>query len=385
MSTVIVDNPSTASQLASVLERVPRFALDSEAAGFHRYSDRICLLQVTVQDATYLVDTLAFDPAPFLQDALEDPERAVVIHGSDYDLRLLDRDLEINPRGVVDTQVAASLLGEPATGLSALLERHLGVRLSKKFQRADWAQRPLPDELVEYAAGDTRHLVQLADLLMDRLRARGRLSWAREEFASLEGIRWSAEPPPDPVTRVKGAKNLAPRALHALRGLLEWRDRVARELDRALFRVAEDSALRRLAESPPADMNELLRTRGVSKSLLRNRGDALLTLLRDAETMPLDEIEPFPRIGNGGAGRPSRDVEERFDRLKAIRNQRAEELELDRGVLLSNAVLMSVAELDPDNLSELKSSVAIKEWQIAAFGEQLILDPESAGSTPDTP
>ncbi len=152
------------------------------------------------------------------------------MHGADFDLRLLDRDLGIRLGGLFDTQVAAALLGESALGLQALLESRLGVSLSKKYQRADWADRPLKDGMLDYAADDTRYLMRLADLLLEDLRAAGRESWAREECRALEESATAPgdDEPEDPVTRVKGARDLSPREVTALREALEWRDAIAR-------------------------------------------------------------------------------------------------------------------------------------------------------------
>ena len=143
------------AEVREALDGASRIALDCEAAGYHRYSDRLCLIQLTVDGLTYLVDPLAVEPGPALAGALASSSTEVIMHGADYDVRLLDRDLGLSVSGLFDTQIGASLLGAEATGLSALLEARLGVRISKKFQKADWAQRPLPAGMIEYAALDT--------------------------------------------------------------------------------------------------------------------------------------------------------------------------------------------------------------------------------------
>ena len=128
MSFAFVDDPAELPLLRRALESEPWLALDCEAAGFHRYSDRLCLLQISTSSATQIVDPLALDPRAALRGPLEDPDIEVLMHGADYDLRLLDRDLGVGLRGLFDTQVAAALLGENSLGLAALLERHLGVK-----------------------------------------------------------------------------------------------------------------------------------------------------------------------------------------------------------------------------------------------------------------
>src|SRR5439155_3322668 len=111
--------------------------------------------------------------------------------GADYDLRILHRDFGFTISNLIDTSICAQLLGYEAIGLAALLEKHFGLKLDKSHQRADWAMRPLPPAMLEYAATDTRHLIELSHKLRDELPAAGRWEWAREEFARLENIRFS--------------------------------------------------------------------------------------------------------------------------------------------------------------------------------------------------
>lgn len=372
MSITYVQEPDRGGPLARALAS-PRIALDLEAAGFHRYSDRICLVQVTTPDeTTWILDALAFDVEEILRPALEDPGVEVVMHGADFDIRLLDRDLGIHLSGLFDTQAAAALLGEKALGLASLLEEHLGVKHAKKHQRADWARRPLPDDMIRYAAEDTRHLFRLADLLRARLEEKGRDAWAEEEFRLLQAIRWDGNPDEDPVTGVDGARDLDERGLARLREALAWRDAIARERDRALFRVVGDDALLEAAERRPRSTDELSRIRGMSTDLARRRGRELLDRFDRADRRPPDELEPYPREASDGRGRPSREVEERAGRLKAARNRRASELGIDRGTLLPNATLEEIARERPGSRAALGRVPGVKEWQIQAAGDAVL-------------
>lgn len=372
MTPAHVRDTAAAARLVHALADQESIALDCEAAGFHRYSDRLCLIQISTRRETYLVDPLAFDPAPALRPILEDPEVEVLMHGGDFDLRLLDRDLDINVRGLFDTQAAAQILGERALGLASLLEEHLGVSLSKKYQRADWAQRPLPDEMAAYAAADTRHLHELADILKERLQEVGRMSWAREESKALEGTSWEDGPEEDPVTRVDAARSMAPRAVTALRQALDWRDQVARERDRAAFRIAGDDALVGVVHERPTDIEALGRIRGFSPALAREKGGALLERLQRVDGLPDDELEPYPRASSRDNARPPPEVEERTRVLKKVRNRRADELGIDRGALIPNRTLLEIARHEPASLTELKAVPGVRSWQAEAAGSELL-------------
>ena len=151
----LVDSRAELDRLFARLRGAPLLAVDTEAASFHRYTDRVYLLQVSSRDETAVVDPLAVGGLDPLGDVLADPGVEVVFHDADYDLRLLDREYGFQAARVFDTRVAAQLLNEPGIGLAALLEKHLGVRLDKRFQRADWSARPLSTPMLEYGAADT--------------------------------------------------------------------------------------------------------------------------------------------------------------------------------------------------------------------------------------
>jgi len=374
MDVTYIDRSEGAAPLREALQHPGAIALDSEAAGFHRYSDRVCLLQLSVPGRTFLVDPLAFDPAELLRPALEDRSVEVLMHGADYDLRLLHRDLGIRLAGLFDTQVAAALLGETGLGLSALLERHMGIILPKKYQRADWAIRPLPQEMLEYAAGDTEHLHELAGIMRGRLEDRGRMAWAEEEFARLEEVSWAEEEEDrDPILKVKKWWEFEPRVLARLREALLWRDAEARARDRAPFRIAGDPALLGAAASNPTSQDALARIEGFPPAMAKSAaGTQLLERLAAISALPDSELPPLPPRERRGAGRPIPEIDEVAERLKVARNQRAEEVGLDRGTLLSNGVIVEIARQVPRTREELEATPGMRKWQVEVVGEPLL-------------
>lgn len=373
MSFVFIDREDDASELASDLATGAPFALDCEAAGFHRYSDRLCLVQVTTGSGRdFILDALAFDIGGVLKGPLEDPEVPVLMHGADYDLRLLDRDVGIGLKGLVDTQVSASLLGEKALGLAALLEKFLDVRLAKKFQRADWARRPLPNDMLDYAAKDTRFLHDLVEKLRLALVDAGRMSWAEEEYRKLEEVRWEGDTDEDPVARVKAARDLTPRAVALLREALGWRDTVARARDKAPFRIASDQVLLDVVVERPRTTGELAGLKGMNGRLAQDDGQALLDRLAAIDDRADDEIEGYPRRVRTGPGRPTPEVEELADRLKSVRNRSAESLGIDRGTLLPNAALLEIARVGPRSAEELSAVAGLRQWQLEVVGPGLL-------------
>jgi len=368
-----IDTAEGLERFGHALEAAPSVALDLEAAGFHRYSDRVCLAQVTLPDqGNWVLDPLAVEIAPVLRPVLENPGIPILMHGADFDLRLLQRDLDISLRGLLDTQIVATLLGEPGIGLASLLDKYAGVNLAKKYQRADWAKRPLKQEMLEYAVNDTAWLHELTRKLVVKLEQRGRGAWASEEFRLLEAIEHSEDDDVDPVTRVKGARDLSPRELERVRAAWRWRDAIARRDDRAPFRVASDKVLVDVALDPPRSPNEFADRKGVNGRLARSEGGDLIAALRRADEIDEGELDRYPRQESTGRGRPPPEVDALAGRLKKVRNRHAESLGVDRGALLPNAVLLEIAFEKPTELSDLDRIDGMKQWQIETVGEEIL-------------
>jgi ribonuclease D len=356
-------------RLLAGLGREPLLAVDTEAASFHRYRDRVYLLQLSSRDVTAVVDPLAVDLAPF-GAMLADPAVEVVFHDADYDLRLLDREFGFRATQLFDTRVAAQLLNEPGVGLAALLEKYLGVKLDKRFQRADWSARPLSAGMLEYAAADTRNLLELRDILRNRLIELGRLAWAEEEFLLLEGVRWAGADESEPAyLRMKGAKALRGRALAVLREVFAWRDSVAKKADKAAFRIINNEPMLAIAQNPPTDLAGLRAIPGVGHDLVERRGSDLLGAVQRALAIPERDL---PRIDRPPRRPADPAFDARVERLKAARNREATRLDLAPGVLCPNGTLESLARAQPANREDLTRVPGLRRWQTLEIGEALL-------------
>jgi ribonuclease D len=367
-----IRTPDALAEAVAAFRREPLVAADTEAASFHRYRDRIFLVQLSTRQRTAIVDPLALADLAPVGALLADAAVEKVFHDADYDLRILDRDYGFHAVRLFDTRVAAQLAGEPAVGLAALLEKYLALKLAKEHQKADWSLRPLPAAMLEYAAADTEHLPRLRDALRDRLIQLGRLAWAEEEFARLESLRWTATPDgADGFLRVKGARVLAPRSLAALRELHRWRETLAAEQDKASFRIIGNDALLAVARALPRSPADLTAIAGLPGALARRHEAALLDCVRRALALPEDQL---PRVERGA--RPPKDptVDQRVERLKAVRNRVAAELGLDPGVLCGRATLAAVARATPlpTDRAGLARVAELRRWQIDVLGDALL-------------
>ncbi len=368
----MIDTPQALAPLIAAMRKSPTVGMDTEAASFHRYRDRIYLLQVSSATETALIDPLAISDLSPVGALLADPNVEKVFHDADYDLRVLDRDYGFHAVRLFDTRVAAQLAGEPGIGLAALLEKHLGVKLDKEHQKADWSMRPLTAGMLAYAAADTHYLLPLRDALEKRLTELGRLEWAREEFKQLESLRWTGPAAGDaeePYLRLKGAKGLAPRSLAALRLLHRWRDGVAEREDKAPFRIIGNDALLGVARALPKERADLSRIRDLPSSLARRHGDALLDAVAKAKALPDSEL---PRLER--RPRPHKDpgFDARLERLKAVRNRVAAELGLEAGVLCGRSTLEACVRARPVNRAGLEAIDEVRRWQIDVLGDALL-------------
>ena len=371
MTAAYVDTPQALSELIAAVRREPRVAVDTEAASFHRYRDRIYLVQLSTARQTALIDPLAIADLAPVGTVLADAQIEKVFHDADYDLRVLDRDYGFHAVRLFDTRIAAQLAGEPAIGLAALLEKYLGLRLAKEHQKADWSQRPLSPGMLAYAAADTHHLLALRDALEQRLRALGRLEWATEEFGQLEALRWTGVSggETDGYLRVKGAKGLPPRSLAAFRELHRWRETVAEREDKAPFRVIGNDSLLAVSRVLPATLADLTPIKELPASLARRHGEALMDGVARARALSESELPRLERIP-----RPPKDpgFDERVERLKAVRNRIATELSIEAGVLCGRTTLEAVARARPTDRAGLAQVGELRRWQIDVLGDALL-------------
>lgn len=371
MDVRLVDRPDTFEELLGELAGAPMLAIDTEAASFHRYLDRIYLIQLSTPDITAVVDPLGVGTLQPIGDILADPTIEKVFHDADYDLRLFDKEFGFHATNLFDTRIAAQFLNEPGIGLGALLQKYFGVTADKRFQRADWSARPLTPAMLDYAAGDTNHLCELRDILRNRLHEIGRLPWVAEELELLEATRWtgSTEEPVTGYLRMKGAKALDRRSLAVLRELYVWREGLAARLDRASFRIAGNEVLFELAQRPVRTPDALNKVRGIGRDTVERRGADILAAIERGLAIPDDLL---PKVERPPRRVPDPAFEARVEALKVVRNRLAQRYDLAPGVLCPNGTLEAIARVVPKDLDELGAIREVRKWQVKEFGQELL-------------
>lgn len=366
----LITTPVALERCMAHLAKEEVIALDTEASSFHRYKESVCLIQLSTRSETFLVDPLAIKDLGPLGTLLAKPGMEVVIHDADYDLRILAKHHGIRVENVFDTLVAAELVNEPEIGLASLLGKYQGLQIDKKFQKADWSKRPLPKDMLDYAAGDTSHLIALRDILKDQLNTKQRWAWAEEEFALLTDAPFNLPTNvEDPFLRMKGAKTLKPAQLAILREVFAWRDAVAESQDRAAFMILGNDILLSLATDPPASLKDLAPRKGVNERVLERYGRKILAAVKAGQAVPKDQ---WPRLEKPKRWYRDDDYEDRLKRLKVARDVLMEQFDLRPGIVAANQLLAEIARTLPGDRDALLAIPGLRRYQVEHFGDHLL-------------
>lgn len=351
------------SRLVEDLQRQPLFAVDTEANSLHAYREQVCLLQFSTPENDYILDPLTLPDLSALVPVFSNPAIEKVFHAAEYDLIGLKRDFGIEARSIFDTMQAARLLGYRRVGLDAMLAARFGLRVDKRYQKANWARRPLPPEWLDYARLDTHYLLPLREALYTELKACGREALAKEEFARLARPKDPCASPPPLWQRLNGAQGLDERALAILKELCLWREREARRLNRPVFKVLSEKTLIALARLAPRTHRDLQQA-GLTERQIRGFGDEILNaVLRGKASPPVVRSRP---------ARPSQAYLHRLERLRRWRQSVGRRLGLESDLVLPREYLYAIAERAPQSYDELATILQDSPWRLQHFGQEIL-------------
>ncbi len=359
---VWIADPQGLADLAQRLLAEPVVAVDTESNSLHAFQEQVCLIQFSTPEADYLVDPLAVPDLTPLEPVFAAPQVEKVFHGADYDVLTLRRDFGFTFVNLFDTMLAARILGYPRVGLGALLEAFFGVRLDKRFQRADWGQRPLPQALLDYARLDTHYLIPLRHRLRAELEQTGRWPLAAEDFARLAVLKPRARP--RAAWEIKGAQLLTPQQRAVLAELVAYRDQIARRRNRPRFKVLSNKVLLAIAQALPRHLEALRRLPGMSPGLVRRHGRALLQAVERGLKAPPRPVTQGPR--------PNEAYLARLEALRRWRQAKGRAMGVPSDVVLPREVLEDLAAHDPRDPQALAEVMATTPWRRAQFGAEIL-------------
>ncbi len=379
-SYTLITEAEALNDLARRLEAQPVVAVDTEANSLFAYRQQVCLLQFSTPEEDFLVDPFAIPDLSPLAPVFRGKTPLKVFHAAEYDLIGLRRDFGFEFQSIFDTMLAARILGRERIGLGALLEAEFGVRLNKRLQRANWGERPLPAELLEYASLDTHYLIPLRQRLEEELHQRGLWELAMEDFNRLAvAVMRKSTNPEDREGqevawwRLLGARRLTPRQAAVLQELCRYRQSVARSMNTAPFRVLGNHTLLAIVHSLPSNLTELSHLPGMTHGKVHHHGKALLEAVqRGLRNPPLYPPPPAPRDVS---------LRQRLLELRHWRKQQAERLGTYVEAILPRDLMVTLAKTCPTDMEQLAVILHDSPWRLEHFGPEIlgVLRPWSKG------
>lgn len=363
---VWVARPVDLDRMIRMLAGQNIIAVDTEANSLHAFREQVCLIQFSIPEVDYLVDPLALADLSPLESIFSSPKIEKVFHAAEYDIIGLKRDFGFTFRNLFDTMQAGRILARPAVGLASMLEAEFGLHLDKRYQRANWGQRPLPPALLAYARLDTHYLIDLRHRLARELQESGRWPVAAEDFYRLTLIQPGSNHLDDSegCWRVAGSQQLTPQQNAVLMELCIYRSRQAEAADLPLFKVLGNATLVQLAQALPQHLDEMYGIEGLSPRLIERHGHALLSAIQRGL-----RAEPLTRPHQD---RPSEAYLDRLDRLRDWRKLKARDLLVESDVVLPRDVLEAIAMQNPRTVEELAGLMHDLPWRFEHYGADII-------------
>jgi len=357
-----IDTAQGLQQLCKQLESAPWIAVDTEFLREKTYYPLLCLIQVASADCCACVDPIAVADLSPLLDLLYNPAMTKVMHACRQDMEIFYHIRGTLPGPIFDTQVAAPLLGyADQVGYATLVEKILGVTLSKAHTRTDWSRRPLSAEQLQYAADDVRYLRQIYQVMRDQLEKKGRLTWLHDDFVKLTDTALYSNPPEQAWRRCRGGDRLRGPGLAILQALAAWRETTARDENRPRNWLMKDDVLIDISRQMPQDSEQLSHVRGMPDKVFRRHGKQLLAIVAQAKQQQPEKALASPVK----PPRPSAEQEAVVDLLMAVVRATAAQQSM------SASALTTRKELERLVMGERDLNI-LKGWQGAMVGKLIL-------------
>jgi len=352
-------------ELMQRLQNEKILAIDTEANSLFAYREQVCLVQISTDSADYIIDPLPLvDLAP-LGRIFKNSDIEKVFHASEYDILIMYDDFKFEFNNLFDTMLAAQILGREKLGLDTLMEEIVGIKVNKKYQRADWGKRPLSDDMLQYAQMDTHHLIKIRQVLAAELEEQGFTSIASEDFKrACQVQRQPKEQNIASCWRINGARKLSPKKAAVLARLCEYREDVAKKRDLPVFKVLSAKTLLLLAEESPTSVNQLLSLNIPGGKAIQRHAKGLVGAIQDGMASK-PELPP----------RKERLDDSYLAREKALRDWRkitARKMNVNSAVVLPREILYSLISSNPKNRSELALVLKEVPWRLERFGDDIL-------------
>jgi len=359
--------------LAKELKNHSIISFDTEFIRENTFFPSVELIQVATRTESWLIDTQAFrgKTAAGIQPLLEifqDPSILKVLHAAQGDQECLYSAYQVVATPSFDTAVGASLCGYgDGIGLGNLLKALLGVTLKKGHARTNWAARPLPKQLLEYAHSDVEFLVAAGEKLLLELEKLGRKEWALEVSRKWENPKLYHPDPAGLATKLAKGGKLDSKSYAALLELMKWREERVRQLNLPRRWVADDQVLLDLAHVRPKSMDHLATFRGLNKGEIKTSGEKILEAIRCSAESTAPEL-PRPTRHHS----PTTEESQTLDLIKTYVGILADREKIAIKHLMTSHQFLPLLKQKFVTLKDLIDAEVMSEGAAGLIGEEVL-------------
>ncbi len=364
-SPTFINKQHVFEELMGDLQNEKTLAIDTEANSLFAYQEQVCLIQISTENKDYIIDPLPLKDLGLLGQIFKNPAIEKVFHASEYDVLIMRDDFNFEFSNLFDTMLAAQILGREKLGLDTLLEQIVGIKVNKKYQRADWGKRPLSNDMLQYAQMDTHYLIKIRQSLAAELEEKGFNSIAAEDFKRACRVhRQSKDENIASCWRINGARKLPPQKAAVLAKLCEYREVIAQKRNLPVFKVLSAKTLLLLAEESPTSENQLLGLNIPGGKALQRHAEGLVGAIQEGLASK-PELPP----------RKERLDDSYLAREKALRDWRkikARKMNVNSAVVLPREIMYSLISQNPKTRTELVGLLKDVPWRLDKFGDEIL-------------
>lgn len=362
---IYIESFENLSIMVPELSQQKIIGVDTESNSLYEYEEKICLIQFSTIENDYLVDTIQVRDLSPLGKLFSDPRIQKVFHAAEYDLMCLKRDYSFEFKNIFDTMIASRILGLQSYGLSSLIKKYFNVSVDKKYQRANWGKRPLSKEMLLYAQLDTYFLIELRNILFEKLDTEQKLELANEDFNRITEVdAFVNNKNNDHYWKIIKGNTLSSAQESALIELYYLRENLAKELNRPPFKVFSNQNIIDIAKRMPRSLDELRNIDRFSPKMVGNFGEKIINAIVEGSVKKNKIRKQKPR--------PNASYITKYEALKEWRKQKSFEMSVDSDIILPKEHMELLAQLRICNMENIEIAMENIPYRFKKFGLEIL-------------
>jgi len=371
---ILIETNRQLLEMISDLRNQLSIGVDTESNSLFEYQEKICLIQFSTIEQDYLVDTIKLKELSPLNEIFSSDAIEKIFHAAEYDLMCLKRDFHFEFNNIFDTMIASRILGFRSIGLQSLLKDYFDVVVEKKYQRANWGKRPLSNEMLHYAQCDTHFLIDLKNILFEKLIKENKWELATEDFNRMTCVdAFVNNKNNDHYWKIIKGNSLSPQQENVLIEIYFLRENLARQINRPPFKVFGNQTIVELAKKMPKNEEQLNNISGLSPKLVQKYGEQIL----QAITIGLNQVSNNRKEKI----RPDQLFLQKYDALKHWRKIKGIEMSVESDVVLPKEHMELIAHKKNCALSDIQEIMQNIPYRFQQFGNEIYSIIEGIEST----